>query len=308
MILSEKKGIIFDIKRFSVHDGQGIRVTVFFKGCPLSCVWCQNPEGISLIRRPLYFEKKCIHCGTCLKTASSGGVTLEDGNIRLNVEADEDWNKIIDACPAVAIAMDSKEYTISQVMEEVNKEKVFFRDDGGVTLSGGEPLLQNEFAIELLKTLKSEKINTAIETALNVDEKVIRQMLKYTDTVFADFKIFDNRLHKKYAGVSNNRIRENLKLLLTSEKRKDVIVRTPLIPGITALKDNLANIAEYISDIYEDVHYELLNYNPLAEAKYHFVDRKFCFDENPKMYTKDEMRTFGKIVTDAGVKNLILDI
>jgi pyruvate formate lyase activating enzyme len=302
------KGSVFDIKRFAMHDGEGIRTTVFLKGCPLSCVWCQNPEGISLKKRPLYFENKCIHCMTCVHVAKKGGVTTEDGKITLHIDAKEDWNKIVDACPAVAIAMDSKEYTVEEVLAEVNKEKAFYKYDGGVTLSGGEPLMQSQFAIELLRTFKNEGINTAIETALHVKSETVEEMLKYIDSIYADFKIYDDSMHKKYVGVSNEQIKKNLKLILTSEKKDSVIIRTPLIPELTATEENLTCIARFVSDIYPEVKYELLNYNPLAEAKYHLVDKEYYFKDNPKLYTKEQMKAFGDIVTNAGIKNLILEI
>lgn len=302
------KGSVFDIKRFAMHDGAGIRTTIFLKGCPLSCVWCQNPEGISPKRRPLYFENKCIHCMTCVRVAKNGGVTSENGKIKLNIGADEDWESIADACPAVAIAMDSKEYTVDEVVAEVNKEKPFFKYGGGVTLSGGEPLMQSGFALELLRAFNAEGIDTTIETALHVKSEIVEEMLKYIDFIYADFKIYNDEAHKKYVGVSNKLIKKNLELILTSNKKENVVIRTPLIPGITATEENLAAIAEFVSGIYPGVKYELLNYNPLAEAKYHLIDKEYCFSDNPKLYTKDQMREYGDIVTNAGIKNLILEI
>ena len=132
--------------------------------------------------------------------------------------------------------------------------------------------------------------------------------MKYLDHVFADCKIIDEEQHKKYTGVSNELIKKNLEILLTSDLKDEVVIRTPLIPGITTNEENIAQIAKFISGIYPDVHYELLNYNPLAEAKYDMVDMKFCYEENPPMYKDSEMRAFGKIATDNGIKNLILEI
>lgn len=302
------KGFVFDFKRFSTHDGNGIRTTVFLKGCTLRCVWCQNPEGISIKQRPLYFPSKCIHCNTCISIARNGGVYEEEGQIRLNVSKDENWNKIAEECPAVAITMDSKEYTVEEVVQEVLKDEVFFKYDGGVTLSGGEPLFQHEFAIEILKSLKEHGVKTTIETALNVSEDIVAKALEYLDNVYADCKIIDEEEHRKHTGVSNKLIKKNLELLLRSDKKDTVIIRTPLIPGFTTSEENIAGIAKFISSIYPEVKYELLNYNPLAQAKYSMVDKEYCYEENPKMYTDDQMRAFGKIATDNGIKNLILEI
>lgn len=302
------KGFIFDFKRFSTHDGNGIRTTVFLKGCSLRCVWCQNPEGISIKQRPLYFQNKCIHCGTCLTHSINGGVYEEQGQIRLDISKEEDWQKIVEECPAVAIAMDSKEYTVDEVVKEVLKDEVFFKYDGGVTLSGGEPLFQHAFAIEILKKLKEHNVKTTIETALNIPTEVVEEALNYLDFVFADCKIMEEEAHRKYTGVSNRLIKKNLEMLLASDKRDCVTIRTPLIPGFTTSEKNIAEIAKFISGIYPDVKYELLNYNPLAQAKYTMVDKEYCYEENPKMYTDAQMRAFGKIATDNGVRNLILEI
>lgn len=301
------KGTIFDIRRFSTHDGEGIRTTVFLKGCPLNCVWCQNPEGISMKRRPIHFKNRCIKCGICLKLAKNNGVVLEDGKIKLNIDRDENWEEIINACPSSAFAMDSQIQTIDEIIKEVMKDEVFFKHGGGVTLSGGEPLAQAKFAIELLKELKKLNVNTAIETALNIDAEIIKEVLPYLDIIYADFKIFNEEDHKKYVGTSNKKIKNNIKFLLQSEKQKNVIIRTPMIPGYTTSEKNIAEISRYISEIYEDVSYEILNYNPLAEAKYPLVDREYCFKENYKLYSKEEMKQFGNIAINNRIKNLIIE-
>ena len=247
------KGYVFDFKRFSTHDGHGIRTTVFLKGCTLNCVWCQNPEGISIKQRPLYFPNKCIHCNTCVHLAENGGVTEVDGKIKLDVSKVENWHYIIDSCPAVALTMDSTEMTSQEVVEEACKDAPFFKYGGGVTLSGGEPLFQHEFAIEILKGLKEKNITTTIETASHIPMPIYKEAMKYIDYVYADLKIMDSNLHKKYTGVDNTRIVQNLKWLLMSEKKENVIIRTPLIPGMTATEENIAGIAKFISGLYPEV-------------------------------------------------------
>ena len=149
----EQKGIIFDIRRFSTHDGTGIRTNIFFKGCPLRCVWCQNPEGLAAGIRPIWFESKCMHCGSCLAMARHGGVRLDAGRIRLDSDRAEDWDAIVDECPTGAIAMDAREYTVSEIVQEAKKDMPFFRKEGGVTISGGEPFMQATFARDLLHAL-----------------------------------------------------------------------------------------------------------------------------------------------------------
>ncbi|MDO4942644.1 MAG: glycyl-radical enzyme activating protein [Lachnospiraceae bacterium] len=301
------EGNIFDIRRFSTHDGDGIRTTVFLKGCPLSCVWCQNPEGISIRRRPLYFENRCIHCETCVHTCRNGGFRAEDGAIVLNPNVEEDWEKLIYHCPTGAIEMDSKTASVEEIMEEIRKDQVFYKHGGGVTLSGGEPLLQWEFAREILKQCRKEKIHTAIETALFVQTEALEAVIPYLSMAFSDLKLIDDQAHRKYVGVSNKLIKKNIEILLKSEVKDQVIIRTPMIPGITTTKENIQGIAAFISAIYPEVSYEILNYNPLAEAKYHLVDMKYCFDENPKLYSKEQMQEFGHWARQAGVKNVIIE-
>lgn len=301
------KGTIFDIRRFSTHDGEGIRTTVFLKGCPLRCVWCQNPEGILTRSRPLYFENRCIHCGTCTAKCQNGGVEMADGKIHLHIDRSEDWDLVIDWCPAGALQMDSKEYEVEEVMKEIRKDMVFYQHGGGVTLSGGEPLLQWKFAREILKQCQKEGIHTAIETSLYTEPAVLEAVLPYLDHIFADFKIADESEHQRYIGVSNQKIKQNLQILLESQKKSQVTIRTPMIPGMTAKKENIIAISSYISSIYPQVSYEILNYNPLAEAKYHLIDKEYCFKENPKLYTKSQMAEFEAWAKQGGTKNVIIE-
>lgn len=303
----ENKGLIFDIRRFSTHDGDGIRTTVFLKGCPLRCVWCQNPEGLSREISPMHMENKCIGCGTCVALARDGGMQREDGRITLHRERHEDWAALADACPAEALVLDSRFYSVPDLLTELRKDAVFFRHGGGVTFSGGDPLLQAGFVAKVAEALQEEGIHTAIETELGVSRENVDLVLPHIDQIFADMKVDDDALHRRYTGVSNRQIKENLTRLLTGPYRERVIVRTPLIPGYTATEENLRRIAHFLSALCPDVHYELLGYNPLAQAKYHLVGREYCFSEedNPKLYTKEQMQHFAEIVRENGIRNLI---
>lgn len=301
------KGNIFDIRRFSTHDGAGIRTTLFFKGCPLSCVWCHNPEGISTKSRVIYFKNKCIKCGICCDISMNNGVIINDGNIVLDITKSENWDRIINECPTKSIVYDCRQMTVEEAVNEVLRDEPFFKYGGGVTLSGGEPLLQNEFTLEFLKELKLKNVNTAIETSASVSQDILKSVLPYLDIIYCDMKIFDDDEHINYTGKSNEIIKKNIEFLLTSDKKDDVIIRTPIIPSITDSYENISNISKYISSIYKDVRYELLNYNPLAEAKYHLIDKKYYFEKNPSKYSDLEMNNFIKIAMENGIKNIILE-
>ena len=305
MTTSECRGNVFDIKRFATHDGKGIRTTLFLKGCPLRCVWCQNPEGLKKEPQVLYMENKCLHCGSCVQCAKYGGVTIKQQHVCLQREAQEDWERIVDACPTRAMQFDSRSYTVEEVMEELLKDEVFFQREGGITISGGEPFLQHEFLIEILKECKKKQLHTAIESSFYTNWEIIQQALPYLDQIYVDLKVFDSALHKSYTGVDNKQIKENIAFLLQSEKKDVVTIRTPLIPKLTATPDNIAAISTFISNCYSKVCYELLNYNPLAKAKYSYLDMEYCFDENPKLDTNEQMEQFYAIAQTHGIQQFI---
>lgn len=300
-------GAVFDIKRFAIHDGSGIRTTVFMKGCPLRCVWCQNPEGLNKQRQILYLANKCIKCQSCVQKSINKGVVFINNRICLQREVKEDWDKIIDSCPTQALQYDSELYTVKELVKELIKDEMFFKHGGGITISGGEPLLQYEFTLAVLKACKQIGIHTAIESSLYVNQEKLIKILPYIDQIFADMKIFDNKLHQKYTSVDNEIIKNNLNFLLKSSKKDDIIVRTPLIPKITATKENITQITRFLSSCYVDVRYELLNYNPLAKAKYSYLDLEYCFKENPNLYSSIEMENFYSIARQNGIKNLIVE-
>ena len=299
-------GRIFDIRRFSTHDGGGIRTTVFFKGCPLRCAWCHNPEGISPIPRPLWFAGACISCGSCLHAARSGGVFRGESGIRIDPRAAEDWDAVMDACPTGALRWDSRTVSADELMAEIRKDRPFFaHGGGGVTLSGGDPLMQADFAAEILRRCGDEGIHTAVETELYACAEDVLRVLRHARLIYADLKLFDPEKHELYTGADNGLILENLRMLLAGELRDRVIVRTPLIPGITATEENIAQIARFLTSLDPDVQLELLNYNPLAAAKYPLVDREYCFRENPERFSGEDMEYFRGIARRNGVKNIL---
>lgn len=300
---------VVDIRRFSTHDGDGIRTTVFLKGCTLACAWCQNPETIVGRLGPVFFRGKCIDCLLCVDAATRGEATVDAaGHVQVDVTIpDADWLAQVNLCPTGAIAFNGVRYTVDELVEVVQRDRVFFRETGGVTLSGGEPLFVPHFAATVLGQLQEAGIDTAIETALNVKPDVLAEVLPVTDHVYADLKLFDDAAHRRHVGFGNEQILANLATLLTGERASDVIVRTPLIPGITDTEENITAIAGFISGLFPDVHYELLNYNPLAAAKYDVLPgREYVFadDANPPMFSRDQLDRFVAIAAAAGVRNV----
>ncbi len=310
----EPKGLVFDIRRFSTHDGPGIRTTVFTKGCPLRCRWCQNPEGLEPVHRLCSFENKCIGCGECIKACPKKAISYkaEAAEAGRRIQIDRTLCNMcglcVEACPAMALAFDSREMSVGEVVEELLKDKEFYGDSGGITLSGGDPFSQKEFNLALLKECKSYGLNTAIETCLYVDKGTLEQFLPYIDLLIADFKLYDPELHRLYTGQGNELVKENLAYLLKNycEKDKlDILVRLPLIPEHTATGENLKQTARFLHSLSPEVKVELINYNPLAQSKYALMNKRFLFDKNPEMYKKDELEGFYSILEGEGITNII---
>lgn len=299
-------GKVFDIRRFCTHDGPGIRTTIFLKGCPLSCKWCQNPEGICYDTHLFYFEHKCIRCGLCVKACPHGALSQNtDGSIRIDHQRCTHCGICTEACPAQALALDCREMTVEQVVEEALRDKPFFAKEGGITLSGGEPFFQLPFSRALLEAFHSQGIHTAVETSLQLPAQQLQQVLPYLDYVIADLKIMDSGHHKAHCGVENALILENLRLLFQLHPVERILVRTPLIPGYTDDQENLRRIAQFLLELSPQVRYEYMNYNPLAQAKYSQMETSFALDKDTPMYSPERMRQFAQQARQWGIQNII---
>ncbi len=293
-------GIVFDIKKFAVHDGLGIRNTIFLKGCNLRCVWCHNPEGLESIQKPI-IKEKCISCNRCLSVEKDNLVSLTNGTRKIKQSNIERLEKYFNNCPVEAIGYDSTVYTVDQLVVDMVSDKVFLKY-GGVTFSGGEPLLQYDFLLACIKKLKEENIHIAIETALAIETKKLKALLPYVDEWFFDIKLFDDANHIKYTGISNKIILENATVLLQSNCQ--LTVRTPMIPKISDSTKNIQDIGNFIYKIDKDAKWELLNFNPLAIGKYKSLNMDYYYKENPRMYTNQEMEEFKNIARKCGLKNI----
>ena len=233
---SNLQGVITDIQRCSVHDGPGIRTTVFLKGCNMRCAWCHNPETISTEIELMQYPEKCIGCGLCEKGCYSGA-------------------KVV--C--------GKVYSVEEVLDIILLDKVFYGESGGVTISGGEPLLQVDFTVNLLKRARLANIGTAVESNLSFAWDKVKEVASSCDLVMADLKAWSDRLHTKWTGISNVRIKENFRKL--DGLGIPIIMRTPVIPGVNDTVDEIKKIGEFASSLDNLLYYELLPYHPLGEGK-----------------------------------------
>lgn len=289
-------GIIFDIKTFAIHDGPGIRTTVFLKGCPLRCRWCHNPEGLTQTRRVWHFEQQCIHCGACVSCCPHNAIiNVDKGNLALDLNRCNHCGYCIDVCPTTSNRFDSQRMTVKQVLDRVLEDRVFYRgSSGGVTLSGGEPTFQSVFALELLKKIKEAGVSTAIETSMCCASDVWDKFIPLVDQFIVDLKCFDDKKHQEYTGASNQRILDNFRLLALKKKR--ILVRIPLIPGMTATEDNISAIARFVVKVRSDIPIELINYNPLAINKYSLLGVDYCVDAETTSFSSAEMTHFYDLI------------
>lgn len=277
---SDTQGYIFNIQNYSLHDGPGIRTIVFLKGCLLRCKWCSNPESQNTFREIFYNKNKCIgisECSECINVCPKGIINIEknDGKVIINRTECDNCLKCAYECPSKAIDIYGEKVTVNEVLKRVENNNIFFsRSGGGVTLSGGEPLLQGKFAIEILKEAKKRRINTAIETCGYCDYNILKEACKYLDTIFIDIKIIDEKLHKEYCGVSNKIILSNFIKLCEDFKETKKVVRTPVIPRFNDNNEAINAIKNFISGK-KNVTHELLPYHEYGKSKYSFLGRDY---------------------------------
>jgi len=260
-----KKPLIVEIKRNALDDGPGIRTLIFFKGCPLSCVWCQNPEAKSPAMELSFDRDKCIECEMCLTRCEQNAIDF-DYEYRIYRSLCNLCGACINICPNDALRVVGKEYTIEELVKIVLKDKVFFdNSNGGVTFSGGEPLYHIDYIHDLLIKLKENKIHTCIETCGFYNRsKFNERILKYVDLIYFDLKIYNSKLHAQYCKVLNDKILENFEDLL--KKNIEILPRIPLIPTITDTDQNLTDLADYLRSL-NIRKIALLPYNPLWLSK-----------------------------------------
>jgi len=289
--------MVFDIQRFAVHDGPGIRVTVFLKGCPLRCAWCQNPESQMMKSELLHYSTRCIHCLRCAAVCDKKAIKERDGTIRISRKSCNSCGKCAQVCPADAIRLSGKRMTVAEVMEEVEKDRAFLQlSGGGVTISGGEPLAQPRFLAEILRACKRKGLHTVLETSGYGSWSFFWRLLGDVDLVLYDLKLIDCVEHKKFTQACNSIIISNLFKLTASGK--SVLARMPLIPGYTTSKANLISLARLLrSTGIGEV--QLLPYNPLAADKYSKLGRSYELAD--VRYSDEVKKSAAKLLRDLGI-------
>lgn len=268
-----KQPLIFDIKRYAINDGPGIRIVVFFKGCNLNCAWCHNPESISPCQEKMYAASKCIGCGTCVETCPEGALSLTSEGIVTDSERCTLCGKCAEVCPTTAIELSGKPMSVSEIMEEIEKQQVFFdQSGGGVTFSGGEPMLHPGFLTELLDECGRRGIHRAVDTAGFINTKTLLEVAKRTDLFLFDLKLMNPEKHRKWVGVPNEKIQENLKIL--AEAGAKINIRIPLIGGVNDDEENMTESARFVASLSgQKKKVNLLPYHKIAQTKYQKLGR-----------------------------------
>lgn len=266
-------GLVFDVMRFSLHDGPGIRTTVFFKGCPLDCWWCHNPES----RRPepeiLHFEDRCNLCGDCIDVCPVGALHIENGALVTDAALCQAAGECVRVCAAEARRMAGRWVSVDDLLAELARDQIFFDESGGgVTLSGGEPLMQAAFAERLLAALHERRIHTVLDTSGFANPKLLRRISPNVDLFHYDLKMMDSAKHEYYTGVKNEPILSNLKLL--AEIGSAVIVRMPMIPGINDGEQDIGAASAFLKELgLKNV--DLLPYHRIGGDKYGRLHLKY---------------------------------
>ena len=255
---------IFDIKHFSVHDGPGIRTTVFFKGCPLRCLWCHNPESLSATAQLAFSSEKCVGCARCVGVCEHGVHVFENGKHILNKDNCVFCRSCESVCAVGALTVYGKDATLEEILEETLEDRDFYGTTGGVTLSGGECLLQADFCSELLRALKSEGIHTAVDTCGYVPREVLDKVIDGTDLFLYDLKAFDEDVHIRCTGRPNKQILDNLRYLDSLGKK--VEIRIPYVPSANG--DQIEKIANFIKTLHCVTAVRVLAYHTFAISKY----------------------------------------
>jgi glycyl-radical enzyme activating protein len=293
-MMRKTKTMIFDIQKFSVHDGPGIRTTVFFKGCPLKCLWCSNPESQSAKPQLMHFEDRCTRCGDCIEVCPSGSIhRAENGRILLDLQVCTACGTCVEECLVDARSISGKEMKVKEICRSAEKDINYYQNSGGgVTVSGGEPTSQPKFLLELLTKLKEMDIHICLDTCGIAPWDTLKEAVKLVDLVLMDNKHMDSKIHKKLTGVNNELILENTQKV--ASMGKPVIIRVPLIPGLNDSDENISQLGQFMKD-YSLPRVDLLPYHHFSLSKHKALGLTYALDDvsDPE---EDEIRRVANLL------------
>jgi pyruvate formate lyase activating enzyme len=277
--VEELKGLVYNLQRFAIHDGPGIRTLVYMKGCPLTCLWCSTPQTQKKAFEILHIETNCQKCGRCVEACPNEAMTLsEEEGLTIDRKRCTLCNECVEACPNQALEFTGKVMTVAELFMEVEKDSPFYwRSKGGVTVGGGEPTMQHAFVAEFLKKCRQHYIHTAIETCGYAEWEHLEKLLEHLDLVYMDIKHMDPRAHKTLTGVSNERILENAR---RASALRPMIVRIPVVPGHNDSHENLSATARFAAELGENLlRIDLLPYHKFGKQTYSRLGRKYELED-----------------------------
>ena len=290
---------VFDIKRFSINDGDGIRTTIFLKGCPLACKWCQNPEGLIPEIRLWYARNICVACKSCIAACEENALRWDDRGVAIDHASCTRCSECVVACPTGAIRFDAREMSVAEALEEIKKDRPFYGTDGGVTLSGGECMVSPAFSLGVLRGCRECGINAQIETSLYARPEIVDAFAETTDKIIADIKLIDPARHYLATGVDNALILSNIRWL--AQQDTNLLIRVPLIPGFTDDEENMRGIAQFVASLGREIPVELLNFNPMCREKYESLRKTYQFDPDEREIPQQRVDALKQILTDCGL-------
>jgi len=296
--LEATEGVIFDIQRYSLHDGPGLRTNVFFKGCSLRCDWCCNPESQRAKPELSVFVANCFGCGECVPVCPTRALRMEGNKVVREAGRCDSCGLCVPACPSGALRLIGRKVTAGEVLREVLRDAPFYSQGmGGLTLTGGEPTLQPDFALALLRLAKAERLHTALETCGEALWEALQMLMPYLDLVLYDIKHMDSQRHREATGIGNERVLENVQRLVAGGAH--VIIRVPLIPAFNTDAENLHRVAELAKSLgVTEVH--VLPYHALGKPKYRALGRAYALDEVPPM-KEDQGEAAAEIIRSHGL-------
>jgi len=304
---SDLTGLILEIQRMSTEDGPGIRTTVFFKGCPLRCTWCHNPESLARQPQVQWVGSRCIGCHTCEETCPHAAVSFTGDGVVIHRTACDGCGLCVEECPSTAMELLGKKWSVADLVEEVVKDRAFFeKSGGGITVSGGEPTLQAHFVSPFLKGLKARGLQTALDTCGLCSTETLKMLLPSADIVLFDLKLFDPVRHREHTGSDNSLILSNLEFVAdyvrTHLYPQTLWIRTPIIPEATATAENIAALGRFISTLPDGVvkRWELCTFNNLCADKYRRLEMNWGF-KGTELITKERIEALTTIAKDSGV-------